>query len=146
MVFLAGPPSNLTYKFSTTCNKTHLPIILSWLLPHSDAEELVLSYTHTSAAVNEEPGVMILAYNSSNATMPLQYNKTYDVILYATSCGGSVNSDSTSINLTLPEYDGMCQYGRSKICNPIKLLTIGFRLLKFTAYSACGELGSSPCV
>ena len=54
--------------------------------------------------------MMILAYNSTNATMSLQYNKSYDIILYATSCGASVNIDSTSINLTLPEYDGMRQY------------------------------------
>ena len=116
MGFLTGPPLNLSYAFSTTCNETHLPVILSWLLPHLDAEVLVLSYTLVSSAADEVPNVMMLAYNSTDATVFLQYNETYDITLYATSCGGGLKSDTISINLTLPKYEGMClQRGKTAL-------------------------------
>ena len=50
--------------------------------------------------------MMMLANDSTNVTVFLQYNETYDVTLYANSCGGSLKSDNISINLTLPEYEG----------------------------------------
>jgi hypothetical protein len=111
----AGPPSvpsNLSHHFRDTCNGTHLPTTISWLLPqrnenHHSAEALVLSYIPTTSVDVEEPLTMVLANDSTSATVFLAYNEIYNISIYATSCGERLKSDNTSITITTPEFEGM---------------------------------------
>ena len=114
---IAGPPSspsNLSYNFSTTCNDTHIPVTFSWSLPTSEnmdyhpPEVLVLSYR----PAGQGPELMELTHDVSNATVFMLYSIVYDVILYATSCGGSLQSKNISISINLPEYQGIITIAR----------------------------------
>ena len=57
---------------------------------------------------NQEFVSMELANDTTNITVFLLYNETYDISLYATSCGGRLKSADVSINITTPDYQ--CKY------------------------------------
>ena len=63
---------------------------------------LTLSYVPTQATSNEEPVTIYLAHDSTNVTVSLDLlsNMLYEVTLFATSCGGSLRSESISISVT----------------------------------------------
>ena len=93
------PPTILMNNFTTNC------ITLSWLLPPSDnrdhhaAEGITLRYGPLSSASYEQPVIMELAHNSTNVEVSLLCHMIYEVTLYATSCGGSLRSENTPINI-----------------------------------------------
>jgi hypothetical protein len=94
-----------------TCNGTHLPTTISWLLPqrnenHHSAEALVLSYVPTISVDLEEPLSMVLANDSTSTTVFLAYNEIYNISMHTTSCGERLKSDNTSITITTPELGG----------------------------------------